>query len=63
MMGAEIPVILANTAELSSQVPRFTAATTPSKMPKIVANNMAAKANNKVPGKASINNCPTAFLV
>ncbi len=61
--GADIPVMLANTAVVSSQVPRFIAASVPNRIPKIVANNMAAVASSNVPGSASINTVLTFFFV
>ena len=61
--GAEMPAMLANTAEVSNQVPFLTAAITPKNIPTIVANNMAVMASINVPGNASISTEPTLFFV
>ena len=61
--GADIPAMLAKTALVSSQVPFLTAATTPNKIPMMVAKSIAAMANNKVPGNASVKTDPTFFFV
>jgi hypothetical protein len=58
--GAEIPMMLAKTDEVSNQVFCFTAAKTPSGIPTSIAIIMAANANSKVPGSASIKIVPTS---
>ena len=61
--GAEMPMTLAKTEVVSSQVFCFTAATMPRKIPKITAKNIAAQASKMVPGNASINTSVTGFFV
>ena len=61
--GAEIPITLAKTDDVSIQVFCFTAASTPSNTPMMVANIMAANASISVPGKASIKTSITSFFV
>ena len=58
-----MPSILANTAEISSQITLLTAAKTPENMPIVAANHLKAKASKRVPGRASIKTEPILFYL